>query len=91
MKLQLLALAFIGILFSCNEKKSDLTIHKNEMMENTSSIDFGKVDNKIDPICNMETEGHVNDTVHYNHKVYGFCSSYCKDEFKKEPKKYVNN
>ncbi|MDN5397107.1 MAG: YHS domain-containing protein [Chryseobacterium sp.] len=31
----------------------------------------------------------MKDTAVYKGKTYGFCSSLCKDEFKKNPEKYV--
>jgi len=46
-------------------------------------------ENKKDFICGMFIEKGVADTVHYNGKVYGFCSPSCKDEFKKNPESYL--
>ncbi len=44
----------------------------------------------IDLICNMDMANmKIADTAHYNGGIYAFCSSSCKDEFKKEPTKYV--
>ena len=48
-----------------------------------------KVVNLEDPICHMKTDGESAITAVYNKKTFGFCSSYCKDEFVKDPKKYV--
>jgi YHS domain-containing protein len=31
----------------------------------------------------MPTEADMKDTAVYKNKTYGFCSAYCKDEFKK--------
>lgn len=45
---------------------------------------------KIDPYCKMSVEHHtVSDVYTYKEKQYGFCSSYCKDEFAKDPEKYL--
>lgn len=59
--------------------------------EEKATPDFSlvKVDNEIDPICEMTTADHLNDTLHYKEKIYGFCSSHCKKEFKKNPEKYA--
>ncbi len=48
-----------------------------------------KFDNPKDVYCNMDIDGNVADTMKYQGKLYGFCSSYCKDEFKKDPEKYL--
>ncbi len=45
---------------------------------------------KKDPVCGMEMkDGAITDTAVYQSKVYGFCSTECKAEFKKEPTKYL--
>lgn len=44
--------------------------------------------NEEDPICGMKTAEFLKDTANYKGKTYGFCNSMCKDEFKKNPKKY---
>jgi YHS domain-containing protein len=43
------------------------------------------VDNKKDPNCGMPVSAGIADTVHYNGKVYGFCSDECRDAFLKNP------
>ena len=43
------------------------------------------VDNLKDPSCGMPLTAGIDDTLHYNGKVYGFCSDECRDEFKKNP------
>ncbi|QBJ88793.1 YHS domain-containing protein [Chryseobacterium gleum] len=37
----------------------------------------------------MKTAGSLKDTAVYKNKTYGFCSVYCKGEFKKSPEKYA--
>ena len=44
------------------------------------------VDNKKDPTCGMPVTAGISDTVHYDNKVLGFCSTGCKEEFLKNPK-----
>lgn len=45
---------------------------------------------KDDPFCEMTLEeGHIADTAIYEGKTYGFCSSHCKDEFRKDPATYA--
>jgi YHS domain-containing protein len=48
-----------------------------------------KFDNVKDFICSMPITAAIADTAKYNEKVYGFCSTGCKDEFKKNPASYL--
>lgn len=44
----------------------------------------------VDPFCNMSLKEHpIADMGEHEGKKYGFCSSYCKDEFLKDPAKYL--
>lgn len=43
----------------------------------------------VDPVCNMEIERDATDTVHYQGKIYGFCSESCKESFQKNPQKWA--
>ena len=45
----------------------------------------------VDVICKMKVEKSVIDTSVYNGKTYYFCSPYCKQEFDKNPEKYINS
>lgn len=45
--------------------------------------------NTVDPICDMTVDNTVEDTAHYNGKIYGFCGAHCKESFKEDPAKYV--
>jgi len=49
-----------------------------------------KFDNKRDFVCGMPITAGIADTANYKGKVYGFCSTGCKDEFKKNPSAYVS-
>ena len=49
------------------------------------------VDNRKDPNCGMPVTAGIEDTVHYNGKVYGFCSEECKDAFLKNPVALAKN
>jgi len=49
-----------------------------------------KVDNIKDPVCDMSIRTHFSDTLQYNNKIYGFCSSVCKAMFKENPEMYLN-
>jgi YHS domain-containing protein len=45
--------------------------------------------NKEDFTCGMPVSAGISDTCHVDGKAYGFCSAECKDEFLKDPKKYL--
>ncbi len=45
----------------------------------------------VDVICKMKVEKSVIDTSVYKGKTYYFCSPYCKQEFDKNPEKYINS
>ena len=64
---------------------------KNQQSTPAPKMDLSsvKVVNELDPICNMKTANHLSDTAQYKNNTYGFCSSSCKSEFKKNPEKYV--
>ena len=46
-------------------------------------------DNKKDLACGMPLTAGVEDTVHYKGKLYGFCSTECKEEFLKNPEGHL--
>lgn len=77
-----------SIILSC---KQETPVVKHQSMKSSPSgqLKGVKVFNTIDPICHMEVEGFLQDTILYQTKTYGFCSTYCKDEFKKNPEQYV--
>ncbi len=57
---------------------------KEEIKIETSSL--ARLD---DPVCGMSVKEGVNDTATVDGKLYGFCSTGCKDEFIKEPARYI--
>ena len=83
-------LVFVGAvvfaLVSCEKKNLEVK-HVSEM-ESGLKIS-AKVVNEEDPVCHMKTAEHLSDTLTYKGQVYGFCSSMCKDEFKKNPDSYL--
>jgi YHS domain-containing protein len=78
----------ITAMASCNNHKPADT--KTESSDSSVKVVKAKytlnmVDNKIDLSCGMPLTAGIEDTCHYNGKVYGFCSKECKDEFVKNP------
>ncbi|QIY91364.1 YHS domain-containing protein [Chryseobacterium gallinarum] len=88
MKSPFILIALLSIsLFSCT-KETPQVKHKSNMNSSRENLDI-QVVNEEDPICHMKTAGFLKDTAVYKDKTYGFCSSYCKDEFKKNPENYA--
>ncbi|NIF05446.1 YHS domain-containing protein [Chryseobacterium sp. Tr-659] len=89
MKSPIIVAALLSIsLFSC-AKETPQVKHKSHMSSSKENLNNIKVVNEEDPICHMKTAEFLKDTTMYKDKMYGFCSAYCKDEFKKSPEKYV--
>ena len=86
-------LALVGIFFSCNQKPgaetTSVAINKSDSVQKKFTASM--VDNKKDPSCGMPLTAGIEDTVHYNGKVYGFCSDECKQIFLKDPKTLAKN
>jgi YHS domain-containing protein len=88
MKQYFLAITMALVVAACNsntkpsEKSmaSDTSNHAIKAKYTTSMVD-----NKIDLSCGMPLTAGIEDTCHYNGKVYGFCSKECKDDFLKNP------
>ena len=46
----------------------------------------------IDPVCKMQVDEKTSTiTSTYKGKTYYFCSPYCKQEFDKNPEKFINS
>lgn len=75
---KLIAIAFaITAMLSCqNQPKSSSNSH----------VHFA---NSKDFICGMEVQADWTDTCTYNGKTYAFCAASCKEEFLKDPEKYL--
>ena len=50
-------------------------------LNNSTEIDLALIENKTDPICDMPTREHLSDTALINGKIWGFCSSVCKEKY----------
>lgn len=76
-------------LISCTKETPKVKHVEKSMSSSQPNLENVKVVNAQDPICHMETAQYLKDTMVYKNKVYGFCSAYCKEEFKKTPEKYA--
>lgn len=95
MKKMLTTTLMVALLAACKTKNPTPAVEKSApgTMETkaatTSEFTAAMVANKKDPICGMPVTAGISDTSHYEGKSYGFCSSECKDEFKKTPLAYL--
>jgi YHS domain-containing protein len=81
-----------GILFSaCGNKANNAPKDISAPVPQTGvDMSASALGSKKDLVCGMDMkDGGIADTAVYESKVYGFCSSECKAEFKKEPTKYL--
>lgn len=89
MKSKILLMALLSVsLLSCAQETPKVK-QKTKKTVSKSNEKIVKFANAVDPICDMKTESDMKHIAVYKNKTYGFCSSYCKDEFTKNPEKYV--
>lgn len=78
----LLALALV----SCNNKAEQ----KMETAPAKMEVKFSDLSSNKDFVCGMPLEeGGIADTFRYEAKLYGFCSSECRDSFALKPASYL--
>lgn len=89
MKYEIILATLLSIsIISCAQETPKVK-HKKSMNSSDKNLVNVKVVNSEDPICHMKTAEYLKDTANYKNKTYGFCSVYCKEEFKKSPEKYA--
>lgn len=89
LKMKFLIVCALSIFsFSCSQEAPTVK-KKNKMPSSKSTTQNVKVVNAEDPICHMKTADYLKETAVYKKKTYGFCSASCKNEFLKNPEKYV--
>lgn len=86
------AAALAIAIFSCKESnhQHDTEVHVMDEHQADSQKLQVTVDNAKDPVCEMSTADHLSDTIQYEGKVYGFCSTQCKEDFAKDPAQYLS-
>ena len=82
-----------SLIFACDEAKpkTEMTAVPATIKDSAKKYTAAMVDNKKDPSCGMPVTAGIADTVHYNGKVYGFCSDECKQAFLKDPVAMAKN
>ena len=89
MKSKIILTALLSVSLMACAQEAPKVKHKKSDTSAKSKVQKLKFANAADPICHMPTEPGMKDTAVYKNKTYGFCSAYCKDEFKKNPEKYA--
>jgi YHS domain-containing protein len=92
MKKNIIGLTAIAImaLGSCNNHTGKEGSDKMDASAKTVQIQLSDLATTQDLICGMKLEpGSIGDTVTYQGKIYGFCSSECKAEFVKDPQSHL--
>ena len=87
-KLKIACLIAIAALFnSCSNK--DATTPRKTESEQSKTLSASIV-NSSDPVCGMDVDKNdLGDTASYRQKLYGFCSTDCKDKFVAKPADYI--
>jgi YHS domain-containing protein len=75
-KIITIAFAITAFLACQNQPKPDADSH----------VHFA---NKTDFICGMDVQADWTDTCTYKGNTYAFCAASCKEEFLKDPEKYL--
>jgi YHS domain-containing protein len=97
MKFNILFTLLLSIeLFACknsNNVRVTETTHKDSTTVAIPKQPFDGIEfaSKMDMACGMPLTAGVQDTAHYNGKVYGFCSSECKSDFLKAPETFLSS
>lgn len=88
-KTSFLSIAAVIFFAACNSSATtqdttqDTTTFTAGPAKDTAKKDFSNVvfASKKDTSCGMPLSAGVEDTLHFDGKVYGFCSKSCKDAF----------
>lgn len=93
--LKILSAGLLVVLMACNQQSTkpevvtDTPANTMEQDESLINVDIAKLAGDKDLVCGMSLKGGIADTVTHSSKLYGFCSSECKDEFVKDPSQYL--
>jgi YHS domain-containing protein len=88
LKKSFFAVLMLGAL-ACGNNQETSTETNQEVMQQHEAVEAkytpDMVVNEKDYTCGMPVTAGISDTCHYEGKAYGFCSSECMAEFKKDP------
>ncbi len=85
MKLLIVLTCMISILIGvgCNSANNKQSQFDSLPADTTPKKDYSDIifASKKDTSCGMPLSAGIGDTLHWNNKIYGFCSTQCKDAF----------
>ena len=73
-----------------NEEKQNESKISAENSTSKPSVAKDQLAMKKDPVCGMPAYKFMKDTTIFKGKIYGFCGKGCKDDFLKNPEKYIH-
>jgi YHS domain-containing protein len=79
------SLVIILLFASCHSGQQANIVSPPTDTTTASKFTPAMVDNKKDLNCGMPVSAGIGDTAHYKGKVYGFCSTECKNAFLANP------
>ncbi len=92
MKIRLLNVLFLSaiLLMSCRPNTQN-TVKQDPATQSNPSVGQETLPwaGDQDIVCEMKIDRSVEDTLHYNGTIYGFCGANCKAKFQESPSKYV--
>jgi len=87
MKIKILTFAaFVALLLPACQQNTPKT---PPITATAASVDALPWASDLDLVCEMKVNQTVEDTVHYQGKIYGFCNGGCKDKFLENPTDYI--
>ena len=86
-----LVLSVAGCTEKAQTKENELHGASEQVTTNSTTNTDSNSLKEIDVVCKMKVDKSVIDKSEYKGKTYYFCSPYCKNEFDKDPEKFLNS
>jgi YHS domain-containing protein len=86
-----IVLSVAGCTEKAQTKENELHGASEQLTINATTNADTNSSKEIDVVCKMKVDKSVIDTSVYKGKTYYFCSPYCKNEFEKDPEKFLNS
>jgi YHS domain-containing protein len=86
-----LILSVAGCTEKAQTKENELHGASEQVTTNSTTNADSNSLKEIDVVCKMKVDKSVIDKSEYKGKTYYFCSPYCKNEFDKDPEKFLNS
>jgi YHS domain-containing protein len=86
-----IVLSVAGCTEKAQTKENELHGASEQVTTNEMTNADSNSSKEIDVVCKMKVDKSVIDKSEYKGKTYYFCSPYCKNEFDKDPEKFLNS